>query len=669
MKFSKNKQPELTTFENEETELTISEKEQGYTYLIWIISSIGITFLVLWIQFGAFKEAWGFVSQYPNYFGVNVLIVSLLNSLMLWGKRPYFVLCLNLLAWAGLSIGNLVLLNLRGLPLMFSDVFLVKEGLSLAGNYLTPDLIKIILMGMGIILLASLISFRFKTKTVAHGKTSGFIFGLLAIFALVQVDAKTYMPPINYDYALSYTTYGFPYSLLTTSYSYFEGAPQGYSHSTIKQIMKNIDLSIQDETDVNLIIVQLESFVDLGLLQNIEFSVDPLENFHQLQKDYLSGNVRVQTFGGGTATTEFELMNGMTMKSFTPGEIPYNTILSTQTVESLATIFNEMGHHTAVVHNYKANFYNRDRAYPNLGYQTYVPIEYMVNTQGPHFPNWVNDTFLFDYIVKTLEATDEKDYIYAISTGTHGPYDETVFHEDHEIQLKGNLGVKARNALQDYSIRMQRLDDQIQRLVDYLNTSDEKTVVLFFSDHLPKLSTVTDKAFYSDDLYLSPYVIYSNFELEDVEPYEDMTTYQIGSYLLNLLGVHQGIMNQIHSTYSTHEFYQDILLLIQYDLLKGKQFVFDEENPYEKTDIQFGLNEIEIDKVWTQFEKLFVSGSGFNSDSVILLDGKAYETTFVDQHTLRVDEVSEMNFDKLEIKQQSDRNQFIGASVSIEMNE
>lgn len=662
----------METSKQEIPELSFSDKEQGLqgnTYLIWMISSVCITFLVLMIQLGSFDQAWAFVNDHLGYFMVNGLIVSLLNSLMLWGKRPYFILCLNLFGWLFLSLGNVILLKVRGLPLMFSDFFLIKEGLSLAGNYLTPQLITATLFSVGACLLVLLISLRFKTKPVIQGKTNGLLIAVLGVFLLIQLNKAHYMEPIGFDYASSYTTYGFPYSLLSSSYPYFEGAPEGYGRTNVKRIMKPIDETLQDETDANVIIVQLESFVDLARLKNIEFSVDPLKNFHQLQKDYLSGDVRVQTFGGGTATTEFEVMTSMTMKSFTPGEIPYNSTLNTTAVESLATIFKEMGHHTAVIHNYKGNFYNRDKAFPNLGYDTYIPIEHMTNTQGPHFANWVNDAFLFDYIIKTLEKTEEKDYIYAISTGTHGPYEESVFHEDHEIQLKGNLGVKARNALQDYSIRMQRLDDQIQRLVDYLNTSDEKTVVLFFSDHLPKLSTVTDKTFYSDDLYLSPYVIYSNFELENVEPYDGMTTYQISSYLLNLLGINSGIMNQIHSTYATNEHYQEILLLIQYDLLKGKRFAFNGENPYEKAATQFGLNEIEIDKVWVQFEKLFVSGSGFNSDSVILLDGKAYETTFVDQHTLRVDEVSELNFETLEIKQQSDRNQFLGDSVVRDMNE
>ena len=83
---------------------------------------------------------------------------------------------------------------------------------------------------------------------------------------------------------------------------------------------------------------------------------------------------------------------------------------------------------------------------------------------------------------------------------------------------------------------MHSLDEQINRIVNYVNNSEEPTLLVFFSDHLPNLSAVTDESTYDVDLYQTPYLIYSNAPLNPVLPYENMTSYQLGAYALNLLG-------------------------------------------------------------------------------------------------------------------------------------
>ena len=71
------------------------------------------------------------------------------------------------------------------------------------------------------------------------------------------------------------------------------------------------------------------------LIDGIEFDVDPIANFRKLKENYSSGTFSVSSIGGGTANTEFEVLTGLNLDFFAPGEYPYNTTVNSKTSESI----------------------------------------------------------------------------------------------------------------------------------------------------------------------------------------------------------------------------------------------------------------------------------------------------------------------------------------------
>ena len=59
--------------------------------------------------------------------------------------------------------------------------------------------------------------------------------------------------------------------------------------------------------------------------------------------EYSSGYFKVPSVGAGTANTEFEVLTGMNLRYFGPGEYPYKTVLKDQTSESAATALAALG--------------------------------------------------------------------------------------------------------------------------------------------------------------------------------------------------------------------------------------------------------------------------------------------------------------------------------------
>ena len=136
-------------------------------------------------------------------------------------------------------------------------------------------------------------------------------------------------------------------------------------------------MCIRDREYPNILFLQLESFVDPDLFNNIKLSADAIPTFRKLMRNYSSGSLTVPACGAGTANTEFEVMTGLSVKFFGPGEYPFKSVLKEKTGESIAFDLKSMGYSTHAIHNHRALFYNRNEVFNNIGYDTFTSLEYM----------------------------------------------------------------------------------------------------------------------------------------------------------------------------------------------------------------------------------------------------------------------------------------------------
>ena len=629
-----------------------------------------------WIQLKSLTNVFQYIHESTFYFVVNFGIVLTSMSLVLLVKRKVFIFSLVTFLWGFLSLANAIVTHFRGTPLMFSDVFLIKEAAKLIDLYFTPT----IMIGFVVVvaILFIIMGFLFKVKSSVK-KIDYAIWGIVcscAILGLYVVEENDWMAPMKSNYTKSYQTYGFSYSILNTIYPYLGSNQVVYNDENMDEIMSAMALpvaasdlrsTVDSEAPYNLIVIQLESFMDPLLIEGAQYSEDPIATFRALTEVSPHGYITVPTFGAGTVMTEFEVLTSISMSALKPGEIPYDQLLCTTPVQSLATIFNSLGYQTTFLHNYEGNFYNRHLAIRNLGFDVYVPLEYMAGDHGVHQIDKTDDGLLFDYVIKSLEQSEEQDFIYAVTAGTHQPYSLTE-GEDAEIIVSGTLSDDYRLPLQDYVNRMHSLDTQIARIVDYINQSDEPTLLVFFSDHLPNLSAVTDEKTYDLDLYVTPYLIYSNAPLEAALPYDDMTSYQLGAYALNLLSIQEGAMHKIHDLYAASDDYQETLDLVQKDLLYGEGRFYEGRLLPTSSNLFFGLGELQIEGIEQEGDILHIYGNGFSSESRVYLDQQELSTTFVSSTHLQVVN-PKTSYQTIEIKQHSGLDQAIGQGIQVQVDE
>ena len=100
-----------------------------------------------------------------------------------------------------------------------------------------------------------------------------------------------------------------------------------------------------------------------------------------MQQNYSSGSLTVPACGAGTANTEFEMMTGLSVKFFGPGEYPFKSILREKTMESVSTDLKSIGYRAHAIHNHRGVFYNRNEVFDNMGYDTFTSLEYMSDVE------------------------------------------------------------------------------------------------------------------------------------------------------------------------------------------------------------------------------------------------------------------------------------------------
>ncbi|MBQ1785976.1 MAG: sulfatase-like hydrolase/transferase, partial [Turicibacter sp.] len=349
------------------------------TYWIgWFLLSIALTFIIVIIQFQSIKKAFHFAKQQPNDFAINLLIVSATLAISFLVSHKLFLIGFVTFFWLFLAVMNAIITHLRGYPLVFSDIFLIKEALSLSAHYFKPWVIACI--GLGMILLVKLgyewYQFQSSVAMFDYLWAIGYVTIASFIFNRVKVRSSDEKEIER----------GFPFDMANSVYPYVFRKPGGYNEEAMNAISKNLvktTCSKKSHTP-QLILLQLESFFDPLTLNGIHFSQDPIPTFRKLMNQNQSGMMEVSTFGGGTAKTEFSVLTSMNAQLLKPGEIPHHSFLKHTPVASLASQLKHVGYQATLVHNYEGNFYNRHLAYRNLGFSRYIPIEYMSGVGQAH---------------------------------------------------------------------------------------------------------------------------------------------------------------------------------------------------------------------------------------------------------------------------------------------
>ena len=641
--------------------LKLSDICNKISLLLHALASAAGYFLIEAISRHSFTEAWDFMTGRPLVFAYNAGLIFTSSLIVYLFRRRCFIRVLLTMFWLPLGIINGVILATRVTPFTGPDLHLLTDGMALLEKYLPKwgVIVALIVLGLFALTLLALIvkGPKYKGKLKYRWNIPLVLLSVVAFFGITQLALEKRVLS-NYfgNIAFAYEDYGYPYCLGVTIFNTGISCPRDYSETEIKRIEnteKNLPKTKEGDHP-NIIFLQLESFFDPELVNYLEISEDPIPIFRKLMKEYTSGYYKVPSVGAGTANTEFESITGMSLHYFGPGEYPYKSILKETTCESAPYVLKDLGYSTHAIHNNEANFYGRRSIFPNLGFDTFTSAEYMAEEDDKNPLGWTKDKVLTEEIMKCLESTeDQPDYVYTISVQGHGAYPEEPEIEEAEITVTGSPTESKNNQWEYYVNQLKEMDDFVGELTAALEEYPEDVVLVMYGDHLPTMDLTVEDV---DNRYLfqTQYVMWDNFGLEKKDV--NLAAYQMAAEVMDRVGIHEGTVFRYHQARRNTKNYQVDLETLQYDLLYGKRFSYQGENPYKRTKMRLGIYDTTLDGIslvsaWDHTYR--ITGTNFTPSSQVKLNGEWYETVYVNPTTLMISGTELEDFDRLSVVQRS----------------
>jgi hypothetical protein len=270
--------------------------------------------------------------------------------------------------------------------------------------------------------------------------------------------------------------------------------------------------------------------------------------------------------------------------------------------------------------------------YPNLGFDRFVPLEYMENVKYTPV-GWAKDGGLTQEIVTALRTTEARDLVFCIAVETHGKYAETYERTPGDIDVLSLPEGIPLAPFQNFINALPGTDRFLRDLTLGLIRFDEPTIVVAYGDHLPALELENDMLS-TGSVYASRYVIWNNFGGRFEAP--DLEAYRLNANLLKQLGFSGGVVTKLHQSADpddSGEEYLAKLELLEYDMLYGDRQAFEGEFPYQRTDMRMGSRDVTVTGAAREYHRLLVTGENFTEFSKIVAGDQALDTLYIDpQH-------------------------------------
>ena len=588
-------------------------------------------------------EAWDYMVGTPLPFLFNAFLITATFSIVYLVRRRVFARILLSVFWLFLGTCNGYLLLKRVTPFNAQDLKVLSDALSLTGNYFSTLELILLIVGIGAVVIWVISMWRRGGQYT--GKMHRFLaligvgcwIGAYMLLTNIAIDQRVVS---NYfgNIAFAYEDYGFPYCFTASLFNTGISEPSGYSEESMAAIDNNGALNVSEtgrseEELPNIIVVQLESYFDPTEVEWLQFSEDPIPNLRKMYQEYSSGYFKVPSVGAGTANTEFEVLTGMSMRFFGPGEYPYKTYGKTKVIESAATALGELGYGSEALHNNGGNFYSRAQVFNHMGFDHFTSKEFM-NILRTTPNGWATDDILIPNILESMDTTENQDFVFTISVQGHGEYPTEQIIENPAITVSGVEDEEKRNAWEYYVNQVYEMDKFAGDLVAALEMRGEPTVIVFYGDHLPTMD-LQAKDMKSKYLYNTNYVIWDNIGLEKKDG--NYPAYQIMAEVLERLDIHTGTVFNYHQQRHQSKNYLADLELLQYDILYGDRYVYEESGaPITEGHMVMGVKETSITNLIEQIDGSYsIYGENFTKQTKIYINDEKQATTFL--NNTRVD--------------------------------
>ncbi len=418
---------------------------------------------------------------------MNIAVIFSLYMLIgLMTRSDKCAITLTTILTVILALVNAGKLSLRNVPLTLSDLTLGKEIWRIRKQVFDFKMIIGIVIAIAVLGVFVFMIRRYQFKGKSPWRSGYALLLILGLFPLV-IGQNFYYRDISIEksgffYSLSSVTRPLSSTQITEE---LKKEAKSNVAKLVNQYTGQDVLDTKDQVKPNVIIIQSEAFWDVNKL-GVEFTENPISFYEAWEKESTHGKLYVPVVGGGTSNTEYEILTGMTLKNYSDDwEMVFNSSIKSPQ-PSMASIFRLNGYQSIGFHPFEASYYRRNEVYPYLGFNQFIALDDLGET--PKYGSFTTDDYVTDYIIHLIETTEEPLFNYAVTVQNHGPYGDARFTpEERRVSLVTPMTDSSTYLLNNYIQGLYYSDKSLERLINYLKTSDEPTLVVFFGDHLPML--------------------------------------------------------------------------------------------------------------------------------------------------------------------------------------
>ena len=335
------------------------------------------------------------------------------------------------------------------------------------------------------------------------------------------------LPALNiYTQQWATQTNGFLFNFTIAARYSTVDRPSGYSDRAVKELTERFPALPAEEgitRPVNIIAVMNEGFADLTQFESLDISEDPTPYLHSLTENTIRGTLYPPVTGGGTASTEYEFLTGLSNSFLPPHCVAYQLYVREDT-PSLSDPLNAAGYSTVFFHPYHANGWNRPLVYDYMDFDTQL---YSTDVESPAYVRrYISDQCSYETLFRLTDAAaGQPTFIYNVTMQNHSGYAQGWRNLKDTFTLSPELEEADPNA-QQYFALVRESDNALKSLIEHYRQVDEPTLIVFFGDHQPSLKNEFYEVLYGKKLaertpaevmeqYAVPFLIWANYDIEE----------------------------------------------------------------------------------------------------------------------------------------------------------
>lgn len=526
-------------------------KESRLNLILLLLYPIVTFYLLEWFT----HNPWKTMKATPQVLNIVMFELVALLLFALFG-RLHAALMTETLFFFLYGLVNYFVLNFRSVPIQPWDLFSISTAASVADNYeytLDKQALLVVIGFLVLLILEFFCRYTLKKGTWKFRiPTAAVVCALLVAFGgMFHSDEIVQQKLRLYDKLFTPTTISFKNGtalafVMELRYISVD-KPAGYNADAAREeLAAYAHPSEEPEKKPNIIVIMDEAFSDPAVLADFQTNEDYMPFMHSMMDgadNTVSGWLNVSVLGGNTANTEFEYLTGNTMAFLPTGSIPYQQYIKAET-PSMASHLASLGYKTVAMHPYKATGWDRDKVYPDLGFQE---MHFLPDYKNPLLVReYVSDKSDFDKIIETYEKKEpgEPLFVFNVTMQNHSSYTESFDNFQPDITVEGANST----ALNNYLSLMKLSDEALQELIAYFEGQEEETIIVFFGDHQPtnsvvepvwKLNGKRNATLTEEELsrrYKVPFIIWANYDIEETTGVETSANY-LGFQTLQAAGL------------------------------------------------------------------------------------------------------------------------------------